>query len=223
MRRRTIQLRSGTWEWSVVDPDDPRTRGWSRTSRPRTTTVANANGGDGAQSAWAEETPAGAPPLPKRRIELRSTEDAVTFAVKNGLPVMYVTEDTTRAAPGVVKALYRTAIECGARRICVCDTVGHATPHGVRQLIRFVFDEVVKPSGEENWDGGVEAVYEANDNTFAFPANPADADFRTAWQDAVNRVLNGQAEPAAALAEAQEKAQTALDKAWENWDNEQGR
>jgi isopropylmalate/homocitrate/citramalate synthase len=87
---------------------------------------------------------------------LRSTEDAVTFAVENGLPVMYVTEDTTRAAPEVVKALYKTAIECGARRICVCDTVGHATPHGVRQLIRFVFEEVVKPSGEDvkvDWHG----------------------------------------------------------------------
>jgi isopropylmalate/homocitrate/citramalate synthase len=87
---------------------------------------------------------------------LHATEDAVTFAVEHGLPVMYVTEDTTRAAPEVVKALYRTAIECGARRICVCDTVGHATPHGVRQLIRFVFDEVVEPSGEDvkvDWHG----------------------------------------------------------------------
>src|SRR5881409_3963054 len=62
---------------------------------------------------------------------LRATEDAVSFAVREGLPVMYVTEDTTRAAPAVVKALYTTAIECGARRICVCDTVGHATPDGV--------------------------------------------------------------------------------------------
>jgi isopropylmalate/homocitrate/citramalate synthase len=87
---------------------------------------------------------------------LRATEDAVTFAVENGLPVMYVTEDTTRATPEVVKALYRTAIECGARRICVCDTVGHATPHGVRQLIRYVLDEVVKPTGEDvkvDWHG----------------------------------------------------------------------
>jgi 2-isopropylmalate synthase len=87
---------------------------------------------------------------------LRATEDTVGFAVEHGLPVMYVTEDTTRAAPEVVKALYKTAIECGARRICVCDTVGHATPHGVRQLIRFIFDEVVRPSGEDvkvDWHG----------------------------------------------------------------------
>jgi 2-isopropylmalate synthase len=87
---------------------------------------------------------------------LRASEEAVTFAVENGLPVMYVTEDTTRAAPEVVKALYTTAINCGARRICVCDTVGHATPEGVRQLIRFVRREVVEPSGAEvkiDWHG----------------------------------------------------------------------
>jgi 2-isopropylmalate synthase len=87
---------------------------------------------------------------------LRATEDSVTFAVENGLPVMYVTEDTTRARPDVLKALYKTAIECGARRICLADTVGHATPHGVRQLIRFVRTEVVEPSGEDvkiDWHG----------------------------------------------------------------------
>jgi multiple sugar transport system substrate-binding protein len=84
-------------------------------------------------------------------------------------------------------------------------------------------DQLVKPSGEENWDGAVEAMYEANDSTFAFPANPADADFRTAFQDGVNRVLNGQQEPADAMAEAQEKAQAALDAAWKKWDDEQGR
>jgi 2-isopropylmalate synthase len=87
---------------------------------------------------------------------LHATEDAVTFAVGEGLPVMYVTEDTTRATPQVVKALYTTAIECGARRICVCDTVGHATPDGVRQLLRFIRREVVEPSGEAvkvDWHG----------------------------------------------------------------------
>ena len=87
---------------------------------------------------------------------LRATEDAVSFAVSEGLPVMYVTEDTTRARPEVLKKLYGTAIELGARRICLSDTVGHATPHGVRQLVRFVLDEIVAPSGEEvkvDWHG----------------------------------------------------------------------
>jgi 2-isopropylmalate synthase len=69
---------------------------------------------------------------------LTATEDAVKFAVSHGLPVMYVTEDTTRAHPATVRALYRTAIDAGASRICVCDTVGHATPSGVQALIRFI-------------------------------------------------------------------------------------
>jgi len=87
---------------------------------------------------------------------LHATEDAVTFAVAEGLQVMYVTEDTTRARPDVLKQLYGTAIRCGARRICLADTVGHATPHGVRQLVRFVRDQIVAPSGEDvkiDWHG----------------------------------------------------------------------
>lgn len=80
---------------------------------------------------------------------LRATEDAVRFAVSEGLPVMYVTEDTTRAAPETLKQLYGTAIAHGARRICLADTVGHATPNGVRQLVRFVKREIVGPSGAD--------------------------------------------------------------------------
>ena len=59
---------------------------------------------------------------------LRLTEEAITFAVGEGLPVMYVTEDTTRADPDTLRALYSTAIRAGATRVCVADTVGHATP-----------------------------------------------------------------------------------------------
>ena len=87
---------------------------------------------------------------------LRATEDAVRFAVAEGLQVMYVTEDTTRARPDVLRQLYTTAIECGARRICLADTVGHATPQGVRQLVRFVRTEIVEPSGADvkiDWHG----------------------------------------------------------------------
>ena len=74
--------------------------------------------------------------------------------------------------------------------------------------------ELVVEIGDEKWDAAVAATYEANDNTFALPANPADAEFKTAWQDAVNRVLNGQQEPQEAMDEAQEQAQAALDAAW---------
>jgi 2-isopropylmalate synthase len=85
-----------------------------------------------------------------------TTESAVTYARSLGLDVMYVTEDTSRCDPETVKRLYSTAINCGAAAIVICDTVGHATPSGVQALIRFVLDEVVKPSGQKirvDWHG----------------------------------------------------------------------
>src|SRR5437016_2990704 len=85
---------------------------------------------------------------------LQSTEEAVTYAVKHGLPVMYVTEDTTRAKPDALKALYGTAIACGATRICLADTVGHATPAGVNALVEFVKQEIVKQNRVKiDWHG----------------------------------------------------------------------
>jgi 2-isopropylmalate synthase len=87
---------------------------------------------------------------------LQTTERAVKYARGLGLPVMYVTEDTTRARPGALKKLYTAAIECGARAIVVCDTVGHVTPRGVRALLHFIREEVVKPTGENiriDWHG----------------------------------------------------------------------
>ncbi|HKE89089.1 MAG TPA: LeuA family protein [Gemmatimonadales bacterium] len=77
----------------------------------------------------------------------QATEEAVTFAVRHGLPVMYVTEDTTRADPETLKLLYGTAIDCGATRICLADTVGHATPDGVKALVKFVKREIVEKQG----------------------------------------------------------------------------
>lgn len=86
---------------------------------------------------------------------LRHSEDAVSYAVGRGLPVMYVTEDTTRAQPETLRRLYTAAIEAGARRICVCDTVGHSTPHGVKALLSHIRG-IVDASGEDvkvDWHG----------------------------------------------------------------------
>ncbi len=66
------------------------------------------------------------------------TEEAVQMAVDEGLPVMFVTEDTTRAAPDDLRRLYTAAVESGARRVCIADTVGHATPDGARHLVGFI-------------------------------------------------------------------------------------
>jgi 2-isopropylmalate synthase len=86
---------------------------------------------------------------------LRMSEGAIKYAVKNGLEVMFVTEDTTRSNPETLRKLYTTAIECGARRLCIADTVGHATPEGVTGLVTFM-KSVVADSGEDvklDWHG----------------------------------------------------------------------
>ena len=83
---------------------------------------------------------------------LRLTEDAVTFAVNEGLPVMYVTEDTTRANPDVIRALYTTAIRCGAKAVCVCDTVGHSTPDGAKAVVSFVKNIIEEEGGNIRLD-----------------------------------------------------------------------
>lgn len=86
---------------------------------------------------------------------LRNTEEAIGFAVREGLDVMYVTEDTTRADPETLRAIYTCAIGAGARRICVADTVGHATPSGAAAVVRFV-GQVIRESGADvgiDWHG----------------------------------------------------------------------
>ncbi len=86
---------------------------------------------------------------------IEQSTKAVRFAASEGLPVMYVTEDTTRAKPDDVEKLYTAAIDAGAKRVCVCDTVGHVTPWGVRNLIRFVREIVNKanPEVKIDWHG----------------------------------------------------------------------
>ncbi len=86
---------------------------------------------------------------------LKHTETAISFALKEGLPVMYVTEDTTRAQPETIRALYTAAIRLGVRRVCLTDTVGHATPDGVRNLVGFI-KTVIADAGEDvaiDWHG----------------------------------------------------------------------
>jgi isopropylmalate/homocitrate/citramalate synthase len=86
---------------------------------------------------------------------LKSTEEAITFAVKEDLDVMYVTEDTTRANPDTLRAIYTCAIRAGATRICIADTVGHATPVGAAAVVRFAA-QVIAETGATigiDWHG----------------------------------------------------------------------
>lgn len=73
----------------------------------------------------------------------KKSAEAIDVAVKAGLPVCYVTEDTTRSRPEVLATLFKNAIDHGATRLCLSDTVGHATPDGVRNLINFTRSVIV--------------------------------------------------------------------------------
>lgn len=66
------------------------------------------------------------------------TREAVKLGVEAGLPVSFVTEDTTRSHPSTLRRLFDAAVEEGADRLVLCDTVGHATPAGVFNLVGWV-------------------------------------------------------------------------------------
>ena len=68
---------------------------------------------------------------------LQRTVEAAELCNKRGLPMTFVTEDTTRTPPPILDQLFRAAVEHGVRRLCLCDTVGHAVPDGVSDLIAF--------------------------------------------------------------------------------------
>ncbi len=96
------------------------------------------------------------------------TEKAVSYVVSHNLPSMYVTEDTTRAQPDDLEKLYTAAIECGAKRVVIADTVGHATRTGATNIVRFMKD-VIENTGEDvkiDWHGH-------NDRGFAVAASIA--------------------------------------------------
>jgi 2-isopropylmalate synthase len=68
---------------------------------------------------------------------LSRSAEAIDLGTSHDLPVTFVTEDTTRARPEVLDRLFRHAVSHGAHRLCVCDTVGHVTPDGIRNLLKF--------------------------------------------------------------------------------------
>ena len=85
----------------------------------------------------------------------RCVEESIAYAVKADIPACLVTEDTTRARPETLEDLYRRAIDHGAYRICLCDTVGHSTPEGARRLVTWA-REMVERSGAKvlvDWHG----------------------------------------------------------------------
>lgn len=86
---------------------------------------------------------------------LKRSAEAIDIGVSAGLPVAYVTEDTTRSRPEVLSTLFRMAIDHGVSRLCLCDTVGHATPDGVRNLVSFTKSIIAGSGGQVgvDWHG----------------------------------------------------------------------
>jgi 2-isopropylmalate synthase len=86
---------------------------------------------------------------------LERSRNAIEFACRHSLPVTFVTEDTTRSRPDILYRLLQNAVDAGAHRFCVCDTTGHATPDGIRVLLRFIkyqIQGIGKPIGID-WHG----------------------------------------------------------------------
>lgn len=86
---------------------------------------------------------------------LKRSKNAITLARKENLPVTFVTEDTTRSRPDILYKLLNNAVDAGVQRLCICDTTGHASPDGIRVLLRFVTD-LIKGMGVDvavDWHG----------------------------------------------------------------------
>ncbi len=81
---------------------------------------------------------------------IKRSAEAIDVAVKAGLPVCYVTEDTTRSRPEVLATLFKMAVDHGASRLCLSDTVGHATPDGVQNLIALMIAAACTPVAVRN-------------------------------------------------------------------------
>lgn len=73
--------------------------------------------------------------LPKMDALVR---EATRIGVQGGCSISFVTEDTIRSHPQTLARLFYTAIENGADRLILTDTVGHATPDGLLNLLHFV-------------------------------------------------------------------------------------
>ena len=160
-----------------------------------------------------------------------------TFRTRDGEPTAYAsgsswaipagTEETQAAACRFMKVMTATDTWLAAAQARADDRAetgqlftGLLT--GNQEADEQIREQFVADDAPEPWASGIAAVYAANDSSFSYPANPADAQFKQAWLDAVNRVLNGQAEPQESLEQAQEEAQSALDAAWAEFDETEG-
>jgi len=151
------------------------------------------------------------------------------FTDREGNPITYVTGNTWAiprgsANPEAACAWMKTmtsvdtwvaAATVRAEMRAEAGTINTGVYTANRAADEIIFNEIVLPTlTNETFKQGVEVILSVQDSAYAIPANPAAAEFKQAWQDAVNRVLNGEQTAAEAMAQAQAEAQAALDEAW---------
>ncbi len=80
---------------------------------------------------------------------------AIEPTVREGLDTMFVIEDAVRSSPEHLRLFLTAAVDAGAKRICLCDTVGTAIPEGVTNLVswaRRLLDKISDGIGID-WHG----------------------------------------------------------------------
>ena len=77
--------------------------------------------------------------------QLEQIKTAIQYAKDNGFKVNWVSEDGTRCDFKHLKNVFRTAIEYGAERIVLGDTVGVLTPQSTSYLIKRIKAEIINP------------------------------------------------------------------------------
>ncbi|HUQ22606.1 MAG TPA: extracellular solute-binding protein [Gaiellaceae bacterium] len=76
-----------------------------------------------------------------------------------------------------------------------------------------LYEDIYQPVGNKDFDSAVALLVRAPRYAFSVPLSPASTEFKQAWVDAINRVLEGRQTPRQALDQAQREAQAAIDKA----------
>jgi len=141
----------------------------------------------------------------------------VTFATGNAWAIPKGAKNATAACAFIKtmtdKATWVAAAKAKAAAAAKDGTAYTGTFTANQAADDIIFRDVWKPSGNASLDQGVRTVLDAQGSAFTTPASPAASEVKDAWFGAVNDVLGGKATPAKALADAQQKAQAALDKA----------
>jgi isopropylmalate/homocitrate/citramalate synthase len=73
---------------------------------------------------------------------LERLTQCVEYGKDHGLTIDYIAEDSTRSDMDFLCQAYRTAIDAGADKICIADTVGFVRPASMRHIMKGIKDNL---------------------------------------------------------------------------------